>query len=284
MSATPQTVTGFAEVNGTKLFYEVAGEGHPLVLIHGGLVDHHLWDEQYAVFVQRYKVIRFDIRGYGDSDLLKVGDAPYTMRDDLRALLQHLGIAKTYVMGLSMGGGMAIDFTLAYPEMVDALIPVAAGVSGFIPENVDPAEQQAETEIEAAFAQNDKPRAVELTLRFWTDGPERTPEQTDPIVRQKVKAMTTRNYQRADDVDAPDPLPLKPPAIERLGEIHVPTLIIVGSADVRTILVIADILEKGIKGAKKVIIPDTAHHLNMEKPAEFNQIVLDFLQSIEMSE
>ena len=284
MSATPQTVKGFAEVNGTKLFYEVAGEGHPLLLIHGGLVDHHLWDEQYAVFAQHYKVIRFDIRGYGDSDLLKVGDAPYTMRDDLRALLQYLGIAKTYVMGLSMGGGMAIDFTLAYPEMVDALIPVAAGVSGFMPENVDPAEQQAETEIEAAFAQNDKPRAVELTLRFWTDGPERTPEQTDPIVRQKVKAMTTRNYQRADDVDAPDPLPLKPPAIERLGEIHVPTLIIVGSADVRTILVIADILEKGIKGAKKVIILATAHHLNMEKPAEFNQIVLDFLQSIEMSE
>ena len=92
--------------------------------------------------------------------------------------------------------------------------------------------------------------------------------------------MTTRNYQRPDDEDAPDPLPLKPPAIERLGEIHVPTLIIVGSADVRTILVIADIFEKGVKGAKKAVIPNTAHHLNMEKPAEFNQIVLDFLQGL----
>jgi 3-oxoadipate enol-lactonase len=285
MSATPPTVTGFAEVNNTKLFYEVASEGHPLLLIHGGLVDHHLWDEQFAVFAQHYKVIRYDIRGYGDSGLIKVGDAPYTMRDDLHALLQHLGIEKTYVMGLSMGGGMAIDFTLAYPEMVDALIPVAAGVSGFEPEESAATEQEAlaEAEIEAAFKQNDKPRAVELTLRFWTDGPDRTSEQTDPTVRQKVQAMTTRNYQRADDVDAPDPLPLNPPAIERLGEIHVPTLIIVGSADVRTILVIADILEKGIKGAKRVIIPDTAHHLNLEKPTEFNQIVLDFLQSIEMS-
>ncbi len=282
MSATPQTVTGFAEVNGTKLFYEVAGEGHPLVLIHGGLVDHHLWDEQFAAFAQHYKVIRYDMRGFGDSGLVKVGDAPYTMRDDLHALLHHLGIEKTYVMGLSMGGGMAIDFTLAYPEMVDALIPVAAGVSGFDPEKSAAIEQEerAEAEIEAAFAQHDKPLAVELTLRFWTDGPERTPEQTDPAVRQKVKAMTTRNYQRPDDEDAPNPLPLETPAISRLGEIHVPTLIIVGSADVRTILVIADILEKGIKGAKKAVIPDTAHHLNMEKPAEFNQIVLNFLQSI----
>src|SRR5579872_3466169 len=129
MSATPQTVTGFAEVNSTKLFYEVAGEGHPLVLIHGGLVDHHLWDEQFSAFAQHYKVIRYDMRGFGDSGLIKVGDAPYSMRDDLHALLQHLGIEKTYIMGLSMGGGMAIDFTLAYPEMVDALIPVAAGVS-----------------------------------------------------------------------------------------------------------------------------------------------------------
>ena len=279
MSATPQTVTGFAEVNSTKLFYEVAGEGHPLVLIHGGLVDHHLWDEQFATFAQHYKVIRYDMRGFGDSGLLKVGDAPYSMRDDLHALLRHLGIAKTYIMGLSMGGGMAIDFTLAYPEMVDALIPVAAGVSGFEPEKNAAIEQEerAEAEIEAAFAQNDKPLAVELTLRFWTDGPERTPEQTDPIVRQKVKAMTTHNFQRPDDEDAPNPLPLKPPAISRLDEIHVPTLIIVGSADVRSILLIADILEKGIKGAKKVVIPNTAHHLNMEKPAEFNHIVLDFL-------
>ena len=279
MSATPHTVTGFAELNSARLYYEVAGEGHPLVLIHGGLVDHHLWDEQIPVFAQHFKVIRYDMRGFGSSGLVKAGDAPYSMRSDLHALLQHLGIEKTYVMGLSMGGGMAIDFTLEYPEMVDALIPVAAGVSGFEPEDKDSAEEQMWKEIDAALTSGDKARAVELTLRMWTDGPDRTPEQTDPTVREKVRAMTTRNYNRPDDVDAPDPLRLEPPAIARLSEIHVPTLIIVGDADVRSILVIADILEKGIAGAKKVIIPGTAHHLNMEKPEEFNRIVLEFLQN-----
>ena len=91
--------------------------------------------------------------------------------------------------------------------------------------------------------------------------------------------MTTRNYKRpdADDEITPQPQKLDPPAISRLSEIHVPTLIIVGDQDVREILTIADILAKGIPGAQKVVIPGTAHHLNMEKPAEFNRIVLDFL-------
>jgi pimeloyl-ACP methyl ester carboxylesterase len=280
MPATPQTVTGFADVNNTRLYYEVAGEGHPLVLIHGGLVDHHMWDEQFPVFAQHFKVIRYDMRGFGQSGLVKAGDAPYSMRGDLHALLQHLGIEKTYVMGLSMGGGMAIDFTLEYPEMVDALIPVAAGVSGFESEEDFKAEEQLEVEIEAALTNGDKARAVELLLRMWTDGPDRTPEQTDSTVREKVRVMTTRNFNRADDSDAPNPLQLEQPAAVRLGDIQVPTLIIVGDKDVRSILVIADVLEKGIPNAKKAIIPGTAHHLNMEKPQEFNRIVLDFLQTL----
>jgi pimeloyl-ACP methyl ester carboxylesterase len=183
-------------------------------------------------------------------------------------------------MGLSMGGGMAIDFTLEYPEMVDALLPVAAGVSGFESEEENNPEVPVWNEIVAALKRGDKARAVELNLRFWTDGPERTPEQTDPIVREKVRVMTMRNYNRDDDEDAPDTIQLEPPAIARLSEIHVPTLIIVGDADVREILVIANVLEKGIPGAKKAIIPGTAHHLNMEKPQEFNRIVLDFLQTV----
>lgn len=280
MPATPQTITGFAEVNNTRLYYEVAGEGHPLVLIHGGLVDHHLWDEQFPVFAQHFKVVRYDMRGFGQSGLVKTGDAPYSMRGDLHALLQHLGIEKTYVMGLSMGGGMAIDFTLEYPEMVDALIPVAAGMSGFESEEDFKAEEQLEVEINAALTSGDKARAVELLLRMWTDGPDRAPEQTDSTVREKVRGMTTRNFNRADDSDAPNPLQLEQPAAGRLSDIHVPTLIIIGDQDVRSILVIADALEKGIPNAKKVIIPNTAHHLNMEKPEEFNRIVLDFLLSL----
>ncbi len=281
MSISKQPQTGFAELNGTRLYYEVAGEGHPLVLVHGGLVDRRLWNDQFDVFAQHYKVIRYDIRGFGDSGLVTADTQPYSLRGDLYALLQWLGIEKTYVLGLSMGGGMAIDFTLTYPEMVDALIPVAAGVSGFQSKaEDDPVSAARGAAIDEAFAQHDIPRAVEISLQMWTDGPGRSPEEVDSTVRERVRAMTTRNCNRPDDENASFPQKIEPPAITRLNEIHVPTLIIVGDQDIRDISIIADMLESGIAGAKKVIIPGTAHHLNMEKPQEFNQIVLDFLAGL----
>jgi 3-oxoadipate enol-lactonase len=265
--------TGFAEVNGAKLYYEVAGEGHPLVLIHGGLVDRRLWDDQFDVFAQHYRVIRYDIRGFGNSD---VPAGPYSNYEDLYGLLKFLGVEKAYVMGLSMGGGIAIDFTLAHPEIVAALIPVAAGVSGF---QSSEASRQKWAEIEKATERGDIAQAVELENRMWTDGPNRRPEQVNPVVRQRVAEMNTHNYALLNP-DAPLPQGLEPPAISRLSEIRVPTLIIVGDEDVQDILVIADILEAGIADAKKVIIPGTAHHLNMEKPEEFNQVVLTFLERL----
>lgn len=274
MTETKDLQTGFADVNGTRLYYEVAGTGHPLLLIHGGLVDRRLWDDQFNVFAQHYQVIRFDVRSFGDSAPITAETPPYSLEEDLYSLLKFLGIEKTYVLGLSMGGALAINFTLMYPEMVDALIPVAMGLSGFEPAEEDRA---SEAEVDEAIRSGNVARAVELTLRFWTDGPMRTPEQVNPAVREKVRAMTTRNFERPEDENATQPRALEPPAISRLSEIHVPTLIIFGDQDVRDILKIADILEKEIPGAKKVVIPGTAHHLNLEKPEEFNRIVLDFL-------
>jgi 3-oxoadipate enol-lactonase len=268
-----QLHTGFADVNNTRLYYEVAGTGHPLVLIHGGLVNRRLWDDQFAVFAQHYKVIRFDIRSFGDSAPITAETLPYSLEEDLFSLLKFLGIEKAYVLGLSMGGAMAIDFTLMYPEMVDALIPVAMGLSGF--EGEEPW-----TEVDEALKRGDVAQAVELTLRMWTDGPMRTPDQVDPAVREKVRVMTTRNFEHPEEENATQPRTLAPLAISRLSEIHVPTLIIIGDQDVVDILKIADILEKGIPGARIEVIPGTAHHLNMEKPQEFNRIVLDFLGAL----
>ena len=132
MSNTTHVETGFAELNGTTLYYEVAGAGHPFVLVHGHLLDRSSWDEQFAVFAQRYRVIRYDQRGFGDSGLITKGE-PYSDRQDLYELMKFLGIESAYLMGVSGGGALAIDFTLEHPEMVDALIPVTAGVSGFRP-------------------------------------------------------------------------------------------------------------------------------------------------------
>jgi 3-oxoadipate enol-lactonase len=282
MSNSPQVQTGFAEVNGTTLYYEVAGVGHPFVLVHGHLLDRRSWDDQFAVFAGRYRVVRSDQRGFGDSGLITQGE-PYSDRQDLSALMQFLGIERAYLMGVSGGGALAIDFTLEHPEMVDALIPVAAGVSGYRPSEAvlqtHPEVVRMYTGLEEAFEQHDVARAVEISLALWTDGPGRLPRQVAPEVRERVREMTMRNWQRPDDeaqAQTP-PVPLEPPAARRLSQIGVPTLVILGEWDGPNPL---EHLAAEIPGAQTVIMTGTAHHPFLEKPAEFNQIVLDFLGSL----
>jgi pimeloyl-ACP methyl ester carboxylesterase len=116
MSESIQPARGFAEVNGAKLFYEVTGAGHPSVLLHEGIADSRMYDDQFHAFAQHYRVVRFDIRGFGQSDL-PPRDASVALYEDLNGLLAFLGIKKTYVLGMSMGGAIALDFTLAHPAM-----------------------------------------------------------------------------------------------------------------------------------------------------------------------
>jgi 3-oxoadipate enol-lactonase len=261
------SITGF--FNG--LYYEIAGEGHPLVLIHGGLVNSGLWDDQFEVFAGHYRTLRYDVRGYGKS---KPPASYYSNHGDLRDLIDFLGIARAAVLGLSMGGAIAIDFTLAYPNRAAALIPVAAGLSGYRAT----ASTALRDELNAAYERGDKERAVELSLQMWTDGPQRTPDQVDPDVRERLRAMTVHTF------DLPDVEPwlqaLEPPAVDRLAEIKAPTLFVVGDQDVEDISKIGDLIVANVPGAQRAVIPGTAHHLNMEQPAEFNRIVLEFLNSL----
>ncbi len=282
MANTQLIQTGFAEVNGTTLYYEVAGTGQPFVLVHGHLLDRRSWDDQFAVFAQRYRVVRYDQRGFGDSGLITKGDT-YSDRQDLYELMKFLGIESAYLMGVSGGGSLAIDFTLEHPERVDALIPVTAGVSGYQPSEEDiknhPDVMRMFEGLNEAFEKHDIARAVEVSLELWTDGPGRLPKQAAPDVRERVREMTTHNWNRPDDeaqAETP-PVPLEPPAIQRLSQISVPTLVILGELDAPNPLTT---LVAEIPGAKKVVMAETAHHPFMEKPAEFNQTVLDFLESL----
>ncbi|MCI0575581.1 MAG: alpha/beta fold hydrolase, partial [Chloroflexi bacterium] len=118
----------FAEVNGTRLYYEVAGAGPPLVLIHGYTLDTRMWDDQFEAFAQHYQVIRYDLRGFGRS-AMPTGES-YTHHEDLKALLDHLGLARAHILGLSLGGGIAVNFALAYPEATQSLILVDTSVLG----------------------------------------------------------------------------------------------------------------------------------------------------------
>ncbi len=126
--AGPRTLRGHAYVNGTRLYYEVAGEGPALVLIHGMSLDTRMWDDQFAEFAPHCQVIRYDVRGFGRSAVPT--HTAYSHHDDLKGLLNSLGIADAHILGHSMGSGIATDFVLAYPEMADSLVSVGTVVHG----------------------------------------------------------------------------------------------------------------------------------------------------------
>ena len=282
-SAAMSPLTGFAEVNGAKLYYEVMGEGPPLVLIHEGIVDRRMWDDQFDVFAQRYRVIRYDVRGFGYSRTDESStNMPVTYSDhqDLFDLLKFLNVHQAFLLGASNGGRIAIDFTLAYPDRVAALIPMASALGGY--EFTDEATEQKDTASDAAVARGDIPQAVELALQLWVDGPQRTADQVDPTVRERVCQITTDLCELPEDKS--ERQRLDPAAISRLTEIRTPTLVVVGDQDVPDILAIADLLATGIRGAEKVVMAGVAHVPNMEKPEEFNQIVLDFLSKQKVSQ
>jgi pimeloyl-ACP methyl ester carboxylesterase len=262
-----------AEVSGGQLYYEMAGAGHPLVLTHEGIADHRMYDDQFAVFAERYQTIRYDLRGFGQSS---VPTAPFSYADDLAELLGALGVARAHMLGMSMGGAASVDFALSHPAMVSALVLAGSALGGFpMP---DPSDNPIAAEFAAAKAAKDYPRLAELAVRVWVVGAGRTADEVDPLVRQRVAEMELHNLAREADEDYTREL--EPPAYGRLGAIHVPTLVIVGDRDIPPILRVADALASGIAGARKVVMPNTAHVPNMEQPAAFNQLVLSFLAGV----
>jgi pimeloyl-ACP methyl ester carboxylesterase len=267
--------TGFIDVGKTQLYYEEMGQGHPLIMMHGGLLDRRMWDDQFEIFAKMYRVVRFDVRNHGDSKGI-----PDTFKhyEDLRKVLSQLNIEKAAIMGLSLGGRIAIDFAIAYPENTSAIILAAPGASGY--EFKSEAFQKNNEKLEQAFAQGDIKRGIEYFQQAWTDGPHRDPSQVDQSVREKVKNMALNTLQDWESRSIMNEL--EPPAIGRLDEIQAPTLAVVGDLDMPGILAIVDLVIANVSGAKKVIIPGAAHMVNMEKPEEFNRIVLDFLENLDL--
>ncbi len=267
--------SGTVNVNGGSLYYEIAGEGESLVLCHAGFVDSGMWDSQMEAFTQHYRVIRFDARGFGKSDR---ATGSVCRRDDVYQLLKQLQVAKAILLGCSMGGENVIDLALEHPEMVSALIAVSAVPSGFQMQGAPP---RYLMEMIAASQAGDVERASELQIRIWVDGMYREPEQVDAKVQAKAAAMNRIPVQNATAAVADmQPLnPLNPPAVTRLKNIHVPTLLIAGALDHPEIIRAQDEMQAAIPNAQKVIIPDTAHVPNMEQPEIFNRAVLDFLSN-----
>lgn len=261
---------GYAEVNGARFYYEAAGDGHPLVFLHAGIADRRMWDDQFVAFAERFRVIRYDMRGYGRT-AMPAGD--FSSSEDVFGLLRHLGVGPAHVVGLSKGGAVALDLTLGHPEAVASIVVANAVPSGF--ERSDVA-RRGWAEGEAAVERGEIARAIEIDLEMWVDGPNRRPDQVDAAVRERVREMTAPTYDVPDDLG--HELPLEPRALHRLGEVRAPALIVVSDQDMPEMRPAAELMAAQIRNARMVAIGGAAHMVNMEQPAEFNRLVLEFLR------
>lgn len=263
----------YLDLDDGRIYYEVAGEGEPLVMLHAGIAHSAMWDPQFEFFAPHYEVVRFDQRGFGKTMTLT---RDINRRGDLLALLDHLNINRAIVMGCSMGGGLALDFTLEHPERVSALILIAAGISGVQapPEMLKQWEEQ-----DAAYEQGDFERVIDLELKMWVDGPYRTPAQVDPAVREQVRAMELDNLKISNTEY--NSVALEPPAVGRLAEVNVPTLVIYGTGDQPLVVQNGQQQAREIPHAQTLILEHIGHMPNLEKPGEVNHAIQNFLNARE---
>jgi len=259
-------------VNGADLYAEWTGAGPGLLFLHAGVADSRMWDSEFDSFSDRFRVARFDTRGFGRSPM---PSGSFAYHDDVAEVAREAGLGRATLIGCSFGANIAVDTCLAHPELVERLVLVAPGLVGG---DDDEAMRRFGEEEEAALERGDLEGATELNLRMWVDGPRRAPGQVDAAVRERVRVM----QRDAFAVEMPESVArvrLDPPASERLGEIRVPTLVVVGALDVPFILAATDRVQREVPGAQRFVIPDAAHMVTMERPAEFQRLLEDFLRS-----
>ncbi|MBA2556084.1 MAG: alpha/beta hydrolase [Chloroflexi bacterium] len=269
-NGTAQLEAGFLDVENGRLYFEVSGSGTPLVLVHAGVANLRMWDDDVPALAKRHRVVRYDTRGFGQTT---TEEATFSNRDDLRDLLDHLNIERTAVLGISRGGSIALDFTLEFPERVSSLIIVASGLGGFETEN--PTMDDLWRDMEQLWEAKSWERLTDMEVALWVDGPGQPPDRVPAAIRDRVRDMILTTYQ-THEVEG-QPRPLHPPAVGRLGEIAVPTQVIVGDLDEPGVLAASDAIASRVSAARKVVLPGVAHMVNLERPAEFQRLVLDFL-------
>jgi 3-oxoadipate enol-lactonase len=268
-----ETTHGTVTLQGAPLYYETRGDGPPLLLIHAGVADCRMWDAQWETLSADFRLIRFDMRGWGRST---PPDGAFAHHDDVRGLLDHFGIEKAHVAGVSFGGRVALDFALASPERVRSLILGAPSVGG--------APTAAEVEAfgdqeEALLEAGDLDAATQLNVDFWVVGQTRTADEVDEGVRRAVYAMQRAAFEL--------PLPagfaphgLQPPAIERLGDVRAPTLVLAGDADQPSAIELSRRAAAGIPGARLIVREGVGHMVTMERPHEADAHIRDFISAI----
>lgn len=258
---------------------DIGGPGvAPILLVHAGVCDRRMWQPQWEAFTARWRTIRVDLRGFGESDLRPT--EPFAHHTDLAALLDELDAGPAHLVGCSLGAGVVAEVALARPELAASLLLVGPG--GAL--RTEPSEELSRfwREEGEALERGDLDAAVEANLRTWVDGPNRGHAEVDAAVRAAVGVMQRQAFEITagwDDLDDLE-LGLQPPATERLEAIDAPTLVLAGDGDLPVVLATARTLTARIPGAELVVWPVVAHLPSLERPAGFERLAAEWFERV----
>ncbi len=257
--------------------HEVRGTGHPLVLIHTDSVDRRFWDYQMGAFAERFRVVRYDLRNHGDAPRYA---GMYDAGRDLLDVLDAVDAGTAHLVGAGVGGSIAVEFALQCPQRVSALVLAGSGLRGSGLDMSELSETFAPlVEDFLSVVQGGDPAT--LIGRIVAE-PHTRPSRDD--TRELLRRMLLDNAhvftQFRTQFTPSGPRPAEPPAIGRLGEIRVPTLVMVGERDLEIVKRVADILQQSIPAARKVVVAGAGNFPNLDDPDFFNDTVLRFLSAV----
>jgi 3-oxoadipate enol-lactonase len=253
---------------GADLYYEVEGRGGAVVLVHGFTLDARMWDDQVAALHSMATVVRYDLRGFGRSSLPALG-VGYSHGGDLLALLDHLGLDTAVLVGLSMGGLVAMHATLLAPKRVRGLALLDSVLDGA---EWDPVSAEAMTAAGRAAAT----QGAEAATEVWLEHPFFAPARRDPVLADRLRSLVELyswfHYTHEDPAEA-----LRPSPHLDLERIDAPTTVMVGELDVPCFLAMADVLARRIPGARRVSVPNAGHMVNLEATDVVNDVLREVI-------
>ena len=261
----------------TGVAFDDEGSGEPVLLLHAGVADRRMWAPQVSTFADHHRVIRPDLRGFGET---LPPSGPWSHHTDVLALLDELLVARDHIVCASIGAGIAVEAALARQDAVASLVLAAPGgaLLGDGPPELRPV-WAAEVD---ALDRGDLDAAVEVNLQAWVDGAGRSPEAVDADVRSFVGRMQREAFELPEwDSETAPEHELSPRVTERFAEIRCPVLVVVGEQDQPSVVETAERIAAEARDARLVVWPETAHMLTLERPDAFAAAVLEFLAEVE---
>ena len=262
------------DVPGASLHWEADGRASSpaLLLVHAGIADLRMWDPIVPALAEDHLVVRLDSRGFGGTT---TDDVDFDERADLLAVLEHLGVERAAVIGCSRGGSAALDLAIAHPDRVSALVAICPGVGGFPYPELTAREDALFDEIDALLTRGDHELVARREAELWAFGPERSADSLDASFVEAVRELA--RGRAGHEHEKPRPIPLEPPAYDRVVDLALPALIVVGAHDLSESFPVHEYLAETIPGADSCVFDEAAHLPSVERPEEFLAVLRPWL-------